>query len=172
MRFFNFPLLIFLLSLGFADEQKTLTSRDYKKLFSQRFNTINKPIISDDEGKTFFVILRSQVVTYNMCGILVIKITRFWTIWWRLGGLWRQWWWRRVWYLRTRSCCAKSDTWNTKRSKILTANIAQTKAYTETHAKTSASVSPWEFCSISILIGQFPCNLNSLILIQIVVEPL
>merc|ERR1711990_319441 len=49
MRFFNFPLLIFLLSLGFADEQKTLTSRDYKKLFSQRFNTINKPIISDDE---------------------------------------------------------------------------------------------------------------------------
>ena len=54
MRFFNFSLLVFLvlLSLGRAEEQKTpLTSRDYKKLFSQRFNRINKPIISDDEGK-------------------------------------------------------------------------------------------------------------------------
>merc|ERR1712136_49163 len=52
MRFFNFSLLVFvvLLSLGRAEEQKTsLTSRDYKKLFSQRFNRINKPIISDDE---------------------------------------------------------------------------------------------------------------------------
>ena len=81
MRFFNFSLLIFLLSLGFADEQKTLTSRDYKKLFSQRFNSINKPVLSDDEGKTFFVKLWSKVVTYNMCDILVMKITRFWTIW-------------------------------------------------------------------------------------------
>ena len=81
MRFFNFSLLIFLLSLGFADEQKTLTSRDYKKLFSQRFNSINKPVLSDDEGKTFFVKLWSKVVTYNMCDILLMKITRFWTIW-------------------------------------------------------------------------------------------
>ena len=53
MRYFNFSLLIFVLSLGGAEEQKTsLTSRDYKKLFSQRFNRINKPIISDDEGKS------------------------------------------------------------------------------------------------------------------------
>ena len=55
MRFFNLSLLIFvvLISLGRAADQKTsLTSRDYKKLFSQRFNRINKPIISDDEGKS------------------------------------------------------------------------------------------------------------------------
>ena len=56
MRFFNFSLLIFLvLSLvGANEEQKTLTSRDYKKLFSQRFNRINKPIVSDDEGEATF----------------------------------------------------------------------------------------------------------------------
>ena len=56
MRFFNFSLLIFLvLSLvGANEEQKTLTSRDYKKLFSQRFNRINKPIVSDDEGEANF----------------------------------------------------------------------------------------------------------------------
>ena len=70
MRFFNFSLLIFLLSVSFADEQKTLTSRDYKKLFSQRFNSINKAIISDDEGKALLKLIFS-----NNGHKLTIKIT-------------------------------------------------------------------------------------------------
>ena len=60
MRFFNFSLLIFLLSVGFAEEQKTLTSRDYKKLFSQRFKSINRLVISDDEGKAIFILSHSM----------------------------------------------------------------------------------------------------------------
>ena len=48
------------MSVGFADEQKTLTSRDYKKLFSQRFNSINKAIISDDEGKALLKLIFSN----------------------------------------------------------------------------------------------------------------
>ena len=189
MRFFNFSLLIFLLSVGFADEQKTLTSRDYKKLFSQRFNSINKAIISDDEGKAVL-----KLIFLNNCHKLTIKLPRFWTIWWRLGGLWGQWWWRRVWILWTRTYCTKSDTWNTKWSKYVTAKehwnswwhngteinkthtetYAKTNSetYTETYAETTGGISSGKFCSVSIPIGWYPCNLNSLILIQIVVEAL
>ena len=53
----RFQIVILVLLGGFVeplatdDEKKTLTSRDYKKLFSQRFRKINKAIITDDEGK-------------------------------------------------------------------------------------------------------------------------